>query len=94
MEAARLACADEFIEQLPGGYDTVVGERGETLLGGQRQRIALARAILKNAPVLVLDEATSQLDLSTEAEVQRHLKPFCESRTVTRSRTGSRRSST
>lgn len=82
IEAARIACAHQFIERLPAGYDTIVGERGETLSGGQRQRIALARAILKDAPVLVLDEATSQIDLSTEAEIQHRLKSVCENRTV------------
>ncbi len=72
--AAEAAQAHAFIEQLPRGYDTPVGERGVRLSGGQKQRIGLARAFLKNAPILLLDEPTSALDLETEAEIMETLK--------------------
>ena len=72
--AARVAEAHEFIMELPDGYDTIVGERGQKLSGGQRQRISIARAVLKDPPVLVLDEATSSVDNETEAAIQRSLE--------------------
>lgn len=80
--AAKLAEAHDFIMSLPEGYDTIVGERGQKLSGGQRQRISLARAILKNPPILVLDEATSAVDNETEAAIQRSLYKVAKDRTT------------
>lgn len=80
--AARSALADEFIRELPGGYETVIGERGVKLSGGQRQRLAIARALLKDAPILILDEATSHLDTESEILVQHALANLMANRTV------------
>lgn len=80
--AARIAEAHDFIMSLPAGYDTIVGERGQKLSGGQRQRISIARAVLKNPPVLVLDEATSSVDNETEAAIQRSLEKIAVGRTT------------
>jgi len=82
LAAARAAHVDEFVAQLPEGYDTAVGERGLRLSGGQRQRIAIARAILKDAPLLLLDEATSSLDAESERSVQEALEVAMRGRTT------------
>jgi ATP-binding cassette subfamily B protein/subfamily B ATP-binding cassette protein MsbA len=80
--AARAANAHEFIQQLAGGYDAVIGERGATLSGGQRQRLSIARALLKNAPVLILDEPTSALDAEAEQAIIEALDRLAEGRTT------------
>jgi ATP-binding cassette, subfamily B, bacterial len=81
-EAAKVAEAHDFILALPDGYDTIVGERGQKLSGGQRQRISIARAVLKDPPVLILDEATSSVDNETEAAIQRSLERIAVGRTT------------
>lgn len=80
--AAQLAEAHDFITELPGGYDAIVGERGIKLSAGQRQRICLARAILKDPKILILDEATSSVDNETEAAIQRALSKISQNRTT------------
>lgn len=82
IRAAQIAEAHDFIMQLPHGYDTLVGERGQKLSGGQRQRISIARAVLKDPPVLILDEATSSVDNETEAAIQRSLAIISRDRTT------------
>ena len=81
IKACKAAYAHEFIMKLPGGYDTVIGERGTRLSGGQKQRLTIARALLKNAPLLILDEATSSLDTESEREVQKALDNLMKGRT-------------
>ena len=81
-DAARAAHALKFIEHLPQGFDTVIGESGARLSGGERQRLSIARAILKNSPILILDEATSSLDTESEHEVQKAIENLVQSRTT------------
>ena len=82
LEAAKIANADEFLAKLPNGYDTIIGERGVKLSGGQKQRLSIARAILKDAPILILDEATSAVDTETEALIQQALERLMQGRTT------------
>lgn len=81
-QAARLACIDEDIARFPDGYDTVIGERGVTLSGGQRQRTAIARALLKDAPILILDDSLSAVDMNTEKRIIEHLRALRGRRTT------------
>jgi subfamily B ATP-binding cassette protein MsbA len=81
MDAARAANAHTFISQMPNGYESVIGERGVKISGGERQRLALARAILKNPPLLILDEATSALDTESEILVQEAIERLMAGRT-------------
>ena len=80
--AAKAAYCDEFIREMPDGYKTVLGENGSTLSGGERQRISIARALLKNAPVILLDEATASLDPENEVLVQKAIAKLVEGKTV------------
>jgi ABC-type multidrug transport system fused ATPase/permease subunit len=82
MDAAKLADVDEFVLRMPHGYDTIVGERGDTLSGGQRQRIGIARAVIRNNPILILDEPTAALDTESESLVVRALEKLMKGRTV------------
>jgi ABC-type multidrug transport system fused ATPase/permease subunit len=82
VEAAKLANADEFIARMPAGYQTLVGDRGDTLSGGQRQRIGIARAIIRNNPILILDEPTAALDTESERLVIEALERLMKGRTV------------
>lgn len=82
IEAAKSAQCDDFIKKLPNGYDTVIGENGSTLSGGERQRISIARALLKNAPVILLDEATASLDAENETKVQAGISELVKDKTV------------
>ncbi len=80
--AAKAAYCDEFVREMPDGYQTVLGENGSTLSGGERQRISIARALLKNAPIILLDEATASLDPENEVLVQKAIAKLVEGKTV------------
>ena len=80
--ACKFAAADEFIEKLPNGYDTLIGENGVRLSGGQKQRISIARAILKESPIILLDEATSSLDAESEEIVQNAIMNLTKNKTT------------
>ena len=82
LRVARLACCDEFVSKLPDGYRTVIGENGQTLSGGERQRISIARALLKDAPVVLLDEATASLDVENETLIQAGISELVRNKTV------------
>ncbi|OWV17963.1 ABC transporter ATP-binding protein [Fibrobacter sp. UWB4] len=82
LRAAKLANCDDFVQRLPQGYDTVIGENGDTLSGGERQRISIARAILKDAPIVLLDEATASLDVENESKIQQSISELVQNKTV------------
>ena len=82
LSAARLACCDEFAYKMPQGYHTIIGENGETLSGGERQRVSIARALLKDAPIVLLDEATASLDVENETRIQAGISELIRNKTV------------
>ena len=82
INAAMLANCDEFVSRLPDGYNTIIGENGEKLSGGERQRISIARAFLKDAPVILLDEATASLDAENETLIQQSISRLIKDKTV------------
>ena len=82
IQASRAAQCHEFIEQMPEGYDTIIGENGETLSGGERQRISIARALLKDAPIVLLDEATASIDVENETKIQAGISELVRNKTL------------
>ena len=82
LHVAKLAQCDEFVRQMPQGYETIIGENGETLSGGERQRISIARALLKDAPIVLLDEATASLDVENETKIQAGISALIRNKTV------------
>lgn len=82
MRVAKLACCDDFVSRLPDGYHTIIGENGETLSGGERQRVSIARALLKDAPIVLLDEATASLDVENETKIQAGISELVKNKTV------------
>jgi ATP-binding cassette subfamily B protein len=82
IRVAKLAQCDEFVSKMPQGYNTIIGENGDTLSGGERQRISIARALLKNAPIVLLDEATASLDVENETKIQAGISELIRNKTV------------
>lgn len=82
IQAAQMANCHEFIQELPEGYQTMIGENGSKLSGGERQRISIARAFLKNAPIVILDEISASLDVENEMEIQKSLNELIKDRTI------------
>ena len=82
VEAAKRACCHDFIEALPQGYETMIGEAGSTLSGGEKQRISIARAILKDAPIVILDEATASVDTDNESYIQEAISELVKGKTL------------